>query len=60
MRIGFIGAGNIGAPMAASILKAGFELVVHDIHRDKTGPLVAQGAVWADSPAEVAAQCDII
>ena len=60
MRIGFIGTGNIGTPMAASILKAGYELVVHDIHRDKTTPLVGQGAEWADSPAEVAAQCDII
>ena len=60
MRIGFIGTGNIGTPMAASILKAGFELVVHDIHREKTQPLVDQGAVWEDSPAEVAAQCDII
>ena len=59
MRIGFIGTGNIGTPMAASILRAGNGLVVHDIHRDKTAPLVAEGAVWADSPAEVAAQCDI-
>ena len=60
MRIGFIGTGNIGTPMAGGILKAGYELVVHDIHRDKTAPLVAEGAEWADSPAEVAAQCDII
>ena len=59
MRIGFIGTGNIGTPMAASILKAGHELVVHDIHEEKTEPLVALGAVWAGSPAEVAAQCDI-
>jgi len=59
MRIGFIGTGNIGAPMAANILKAGMELVVHDIRRDKAAPLVDQGAAWADSPAEVAAQCDI-
>ena len=59
MRIGFIGTGNIGAPMAASILNAGFELVVHDIHRDRTAPLVDRGAVWAASPAEVASQCDI-
>ena len=60
MRIGFIGTGNIGMPMAASIIKAGFELVVHDIHEEKTRPLVDQGAEWADSPAQVAAQCDII
>ena len=59
MRVGFIGTGNIGAPMAASILKAGYELVVHDILRDKAAPLVDEGAVWAASPAEVAAQCDI-
>ena len=59
MRIGFIGTGNIGTPMAASILRAGHELVVHDIHRDKTAPLLDQGAVWGDSPAEVAAQCEI-
>ena len=59
MRVGFIGTGNIGAPMAASILKAGYELVVHDIFRDKAAPLVEQGALWANSPAEVAAQCDI-
>ena len=60
MRIGFIGTGNIGAPMAANVLKAGLDLVVNDIHRDKTGPLLEQGAEWADSPAEVAARCDII
>ena len=60
MRIGFIGTGNIGTPMAASVLGAGHELVVHDIHREKTRPLVDQGALWADSPADVAAQCDII
>ncbi len=60
MRIGFIGTGNIGTPMAASILKAGHELVVHDIDRDKTVALTAEGAEWAGSPAEVAAQCDII
>ncbi len=60
MRIGYIGTGNIGAPMAGSILKAGFELVVHDIDEEKTRTLVDQGAEWANSPAEVAAQCDII
>ena len=59
MRIGFIGTGNIGAPIAANILKAGFELVVHDIVEDKAGPLVQAGALWAGSPRDVAAQCDI-
>ena len=60
MRIGFIGTGNIGTPMAGSILKAGYELVVHDIQEEKTRGLVDQGAGWAESPAEIAAQSDII
>ena len=60
MRVGFIGTGNIGTPMAGSILKAGYELVVHDIHEEKTRGLVDQGAGWVESPAEVAAQSDII
>ena len=60
MRVGFIGTGNIGAPMAANILNAGFELVVHDIVRKKAEPLIGQGAHWADSLEELAAQCDVI
>ena len=60
MRVGFIGTGNIGTPMAANILAAGFELVVHDIVKEKTEPLTAHGARWADSIAGLAAQCDII
>ena len=43
-----------GTPIAASILRAGFELGVHFIHRDNTAPLSARGAVWADSTAKVA------
>ena len=50
MRIGFIGTGNIGTPMAANILKAGFELVVHDIVEDKAGPLVQAGALGSGRP----------
>ncbi len=60
MQVGFIGTGNIGTPIAASILKAGFPLVVHDIVREKADYLLELGAQWADSPRELAAQCDII
>ena len=60
MRIGFIGTGNIGTPMAASILKAGYELVVNDVVQEKADPLIEQGALWAGTPAEVASQSDII
>jgi len=60
MRVGFIGTGNIGTPMATNILKAGFDLVVHDIHKEKTDSLTAEGAQWADSVKDLAAECDII
>jgi 3-hydroxyisobutyrate dehydrogenase len=60
MRVGFIGLGNMGEPLAGFVLKAGFPLVVHDIRREAAAPLLEQGAVWAESPRAVAAQCDVI
>ena len=59
MRIGFIGLGNMGGPLAGFVHKAGFPLVVHDIRREAAAPLLEEGAVWADSPKDVAATCDI-
>lgn len=60
MRIGFIGLGNVGRPMAGHVLKAGFPLVVHDRRADAATPLLDAGAVWAECPADVAARCDVI
>ena len=60
MQVGFIGTGNIGAPMAASILGAGFPLAVHDIAKENAAPLLEQGATWATSPAELAERCEVI
>ena len=60
MKVGFIGVGNIGYPMAEKILSAGFDLVVHDIRRDAADPLLSQGAEWAESPQDVAEQCEIV
>ena len=60
MEIGFIGTGSIGTPMAANILAAGFNLVVHDAVREKAVPLLEQGALWVDSPKEMAERCDIL
>src|SRR5262249_50711431 len=45
MRIGFIGLGNMGEPLAGFVLKAGFTLVVHDIRRDAAEGLLRRGAV---------------
>jgi 3-hydroxyisobutyrate dehydrogenase len=60
MRVGFIGLGNMGGPLASWVLKRGFSLVIHDIKRESAVSLLAGGAVWADSPRAVAAQCDVI
>lgn len=60
MNVGFIGLGNMGAPMAGWVLKAGLPLVVHDIRENAAIPLLEQGAAWAGSPAEVASQSDIV
>src|SRR5260370_25119780 len=60
MRVGFIGLGNMGGPLAGFVLKAGFSLVVDDIRREAAARLLEQGAIWADSPRDAAAQCDVI
>lgn len=58
--IGFIGLGIMGKSMAGHILRAGYPLVVYNRTKKKADELVARGAKWADSPAEVAAQSDIV
>jgi 3-hydroxyisobutyrate dehydrogenase-like beta-hydroxyacid dehydrogenase len=60
MRVGFIGLGNMGGPLASFVLKAGFSLVVHDLRREAASTLLEGGAVWADSPKDAAAQCEVI
>jgi 3-hydroxyisobutyrate dehydrogenase len=50
----------MGGPLASFVLKAGFSLAVHDIRREAAAALLEQGAIWTDSPAEVAARCDVI
>lgn len=60
MNIGFIGTGNIGAPIAGQLLAAGHRLVVNDLRRASAEPLLAAGAEWVDGPASIAATCDIV
>jgi 3-hydroxyisobutyrate dehydrogenase-like beta-hydroxyacid dehydrogenase len=59
MDIGFIGVGNMGAGMANNIIKAGHTLIVNDVRRDAAGPLLEQGATWAETPQQVAEQSAI-
>jgi 3-hydroxyisobutyrate dehydrogenase-like beta-hydroxyacid dehydrogenase len=60
MRVGFIGLGNMGAPMAGFVRRAEFSLVVHDRRRSAAAGVLERGALWADSPRDVAAQCDVV
>jgi 3-hydroxyisobutyrate dehydrogenase len=60
MRIGFIGLGNMGGPMALNLMKAGHTLVVHDVRRDSAKPHLDAGATWADSPRAVAREAEMI
>lgn len=59
-RIAFIGLGTMGAPMAANLLKAGFEVTVHNRTREREEPLASQGAQRAESPAEAASQSEVV
>ncbi len=60
LRVGYIGLGLMGKPMARNILKAGFPLVVHNRSRASVDELVAEGAVVAGSPRQVAEQVDVV
>jgi 3-hydroxyisobutyrate dehydrogenase len=60
MRVGFIGLGNMGGPMASHILAAGHALTVYDTRREAAKPHLEKGAKWADSPMAVAAASEIV
>lgn len=59
-RIGFIGLGDIGAPMAMRILDAGHPLTVYNRTHEKTRPFADKGARVASTLAELAGQCDVV
>jgi len=60
LRVGYIGLGLMGAPIARNLLRAGFRVVVHNRSRAIVEALAAEGAVPACSPAEVARQADVV
>lgn len=60
MKVGFIGLGIMGASMASNLMKAGHELLVHDIKRDAAAPHLKAGAVWADTPRQVAEATEVV
>lgn len=60
MRVGYIGLGNLGVHLATSLQRNGFDLTVNDIRKESAKDLIAMGAKWADTPAELASNVDIV
>jgi len=60
MKIGFIGLGTMGAPMARNLLRKGHALVVSDMQPAAVAALVRDGAASASSPREIAAQAEVV
>lgn len=59
-KVGFIGLGNVGAKLAGSLLRNKIDLTVRDLDKAAAQPLLDAGAGWADSPAQMARDCDVI
>jgi len=59
-KVGFVGLGIMGRPMARNLLAAGYELVVHNRSRGKAEGLAEEGASVADNPKEVAESCETV
>lgn len=60
MRVGFIGLGNVGSKLAASLLRNGFELTVHDLRPEAVGVFADAGAGVASSPALLTDSSDVV
>jgi 3-hydroxyisobutyrate dehydrogenase len=60
MRIGFIGLGNMGGPMALNLMKAGHALVVHDVRQQAAAPHLERGAKWAATPRDAARESELV
>lgn len=59
-RIGFIGLGNVGAKLAGSLLRNGFDLTVRDLDERAAEALLSGGADWGESPREIAESSDVV
>lgn len=60
IRVGLIGLGAMGSPMARNLMKAGFPLTVWARRTEAADAIRAEGAEWADSPAALAASNDVV
>ena len=60
MKIGFIGLGNVGGKLSASLLRNGLDVTVNELDKSIAAEILAKGAKWADSPKQLAEQVDFI
>jgi 3-hydroxyisobutyrate dehydrogenase len=60
MKVGFVGLGDMGAPIARRLLAAGHDLVVNDLRRSACALIVADGAEWADSPSQLMSLSEVV
>ncbi|MCX7180146.1 MAG: NAD(P)-dependent oxidoreductase [Proteobacteria bacterium] len=60
MKLGFIGLGEMGRPLAGHLLRGGHQLTVWARRPAAAATLVAEGALWCDTPAEMARRCEIV
>lgn len=60
MKLGYIGTGNMGNPMAVNMIKAGHQLTVHDLRREAATNLLEMGAQWADSPKAAVGDNEVV
>jgi 3-hydroxyisobutyrate dehydrogenase-like beta-hydroxyacid dehydrogenase len=60
MRLGFVGTGTMGAPMARCLIDAGHQLTVYDVRPDAAAALCARGARSAEDPAAVASGSEVV
>ena len=59
-RVGWIGTGVMGVPLCRHLQNAKYRLTLYTRHRSKASPILANGGTWADSPAAVAEQTDVV
>ena len=59
-RIGWIGTGVMGSPMAGHLIDAGYQVDVFNRTRERAAGVIEQGARWRDSPSEIAAEADVV
>ena len=60
MRLGFVGTGTMGNPMAGCLIEASHQVTVHDLRREATANLCGLGARWAESPRAVAEASEVV